>query len=102
MEANCKEPLINHMNTFRVTVPLILFYGRLQGVPVLVVLQRDVCALVQQQLQGVGEPLLGCQVQRRRLVVVRRVHVGAIVCISGWASSAPKVKLSTVTPRSKY
>jgi hypothetical protein len=99
MEANCKEPLINHMNTFGVTVPLTLFYGSLQGVPVLVVLERDVCALVQQQLQDVGEPLLSCQVQRRRLVVVRRVHVGAEVCISGWVSSAPKVKRSTVTPR---
>ncbi len=60
--------------------PLVLLNGHLQGVPVLVVLGRDVRAPVQEELQDGGEPVLGGQVQRRCLVVVRHVHVCAVLC----------------------
>ncbi len=59
-------------------LPLIFFDGNLQGVPVLVVLEGDVCAPVQEELQDGGESLLGRQVEGGRLVVVRRVHVRAV------------------------
>ncbi len=64
-----------YIHPFSMMLPLILFDGNLQGVPVLVVLERDVCAPVQEELQDGGESLLGRQVEGGRLVVVRRVHV---------------------------
>jgi len=63
---------------FTMMLPLIFFDGNLQGVPVLVVLERDVSAPVQEELQDGGESLLGRQVKGGRLVVVRRVHVCAV------------------------